>query len=143
MRIGALCYLWASEQDANVVFAMLCSSMGYWWWAVASDGFNLKKWLLERFPLSISSLGTRGQQELAALGANLRKELRRHYVYKDNKGRVGNYFLPACVEQIREIDAALAKHIPCLSHQFFVDIAEFNATFSRAEVDSESEEEDE
>ena len=130
-------YRFANEEIANVVFAMLCSSMGYWWWAVASDGFNLKKWLLERFPLSISSLSPRGQQELGVLGASLRQELRRHYVYKDNKGRVGNYFLPACAVAIREIDAALAKHVPCLSQSFFEDIAEFNATFSRAEIDSE------
>jgi hypothetical protein len=30
--------------------------MGYWWWAVASDAFNLKKWLMERFPVSVSMI---------------------------------------------------------------------------------------
>ena len=87
-------YQFNSEEEANEIFAVLASSLGYWWWAVASDGFNLKKWLLERFPLSLESVPVSARKELAGLGVNLRKELRKHYVFKDNKGRVGNDFLP-------------------------------------------------
>ena len=56
-------YLFDSDADANAVFALLASSLGYWWWAVASDGFNLKKWLLTRFPLSIASMTTGARHE--------------------------------------------------------------------------------
>jgi hypothetical protein len=127
-----------NEEDASVVFALLCSSLGYWWWAVASDGFNLKKWLLERFPLSIAGIPSLNRKELARLGETLRVELRKHYVYKDNKGRIGNYFLPACDDQIQKINAALS-HCTGLSPQFFDDVHEFNLSFSRADGEDDEE----
>ena len=123
-----------SEENANIVFALLCSSMGYWWWAVASDAFNLKKWLLERFPVSISMIPQHERKELAQLGAALRRELKRNYVYKDNKGRIGNFFLPACEKETIAIDNFLGRSVPHLSAQFFEDVRDFNACFSRAEV---------
>jgi hypothetical protein len=123
-----------NEDDANIVFALLCSSLGYWWWAVASDGFNLKKWLLERFPLALDRIPVSGRKALAIAGAELRKELRKHYVYKDNKGRIGNYFLPACDVQIKAIDAVLSG-CTGLKGEFFEDLHEFNLSFSRAEGD--------
>lgn len=123
--------------DANAVFAILCSSLGYWWWAVASDGFNLKKWLLDRFPLALRSVSTEGRKELAELGKKLAKELEGHYVYKDNRGRIGNYYLPACQSTIDEIDSCLAKHVAALTSEFFVDLREFNGSFSTAQVDAD------
>jgi hypothetical protein len=54
-------YRFATESEADAVFAMLCSSLGYWWWATASDGFNLKKWLLDRFPLSHDAANPAGE----------------------------------------------------------------------------------
>jgi superfamily II DNA or RNA helicase len=123
------------EESANIVFALLCSSLGYWWWAVSSDAFNLKKWLIERFPISILSVPEQSRPRLAELGANLREQLKQHYVYKDNRGRIGNFFLPACEERIYEIDRFLGEEVPGLSRDFFRDIAEFNVSFSRAETD--------
>ena len=121
------------DNTANVVFALLCSSLGYWWWAVASDGFNLKKWLLLRFPLTISSLSVAGRREVADCGSALWRKLRRQYVFKDNVGRVGNYFLPACGREIRDIDDVLSRDVAVLSEEFFEDIREFNKSFSRSE----------
>lgn len=131
------------EDSANIVFALLCSSMGYWWWVVASDAFNLKKWLLERFPISISMIPPEARKPLAQLGAALRQELNRNYVYKDNKGRIGNLFLPACERETSAIDAFLASSVPGLSADFFEDIQNFNACFSRAETDESEVEDDE
>jgi hypothetical protein len=133
-------YRFPNEETADIVFALFCSSLGYWWWAVASDGFNLKKWLLDRFPLALSNLSDNGKNEIAKLGASLRRMLRKHYVYKDNRGRIGNFYLPACVEEIRAIDDALAKHIPNLSKSFFDDIRAFNENFSRSEAESADDE---
>lgn len=127
-------YRFSTEEEANIVFALLCSSLGYWWWAVASDGFNLKKWLLERFPISISMVPKEARKALADLGANLRRELARNYVYKDNKGRIGNFYLPACRTQTEAIDALLSNLIPILSAQFFEDVRRSNASFSRAQA---------
>jgi len=131
------CYRFRSDKDADLVFALLGSSLGYWWWAVASDGFNLKKWLMDRFPISTTSLSADARRDLSAAGASLRKELRKHYVYKDNRGRVGNWYMPACAAQGRAIDQVLAKHVPALNEKFFEDVRAFNARFSTAESSEE------
>jgi hypothetical protein len=136
-------FRFSTEEDANIVFALLCSSMGYWWWAVASDAFNLKKWLMERFPISISMIPVEARKPLAKLGESLRRELKKNYVYKDNKGRIGNFFLPACEEQVLAIDSFLGSAVPKLSVRFFDDIRSFNASFSRAEIAETAEEDDE
>ena len=100
---------------------------------MASDGFNLKKWLINSFPLSTHSLEPEVKANLARLGANLRKELKKHYVYKENKGKIGNYFLPACSEHIKKIDTVLENNIKGLSPEFFTDIRSFNTIFSRSD----------
>jgi hypothetical protein len=130
-------FRFSNADDANAVFAMLCSSLGYWWWATASDGFNLKKWLLDRFPLSIRSIPSNARKELSALGGKLKSELEKQYVYKDNKGRIGNYFLPACQEIVDEIDAFLAGNVQGLSVEFFLSIRDFNASFSTAQTEED------
>jgi hypothetical protein len=130
------------KETANIVFALLCSSLGYWWWATASDGFNLKKWLLERFPVSLSLIPEDKRSKLAELGESLRVELKHHYVYKDNKGRIGNYFLPECSAEIEKIDDALALSIDGLNSNFFDDIREFNLVFSRAELSEDADEDE-
>lgn len=137
--IGFQC---GSEDDANAMFAVLCSSLGYWWWAVASDGFNLKKWLVERLPLSTSLLPSDTRVALSKAGAALRSALRAQYVYKDNKGRIGNYYLPACVAEIEAIDSVLATGVPGLSASLFVDIRDSNSRFSRAEVEDQEDDGD-
>lgn len=130
-------FRFATQEDADAVFALLCSSLGYWWWAVASDGFNLKRWLIERFPVSLRSLTATGRKEMAGLGRQLAEELEGHYVFKENKGRIGNYYLPACQGTVDMIDASLAKHVPGLSPKFFEDLQRFNASFSTAQVEGE------
>lgn len=132
-------YRFRTDAEANAVFALLCSSMGYWWWAVSSDGFNVKKWLLDRFPVALSMLSSSSLQKIATLGSNLRTELATHYVFKDNKGRIGNFFLPACQNSIETIDAAITQAIPELSMEFFEDIRESNRIFSRASIEADDE----
>jgi hypothetical protein len=136
-------FRFSNEEQANIVFALLCSSMGYWWWAVASDAFNLKKWLMERFPVSVSMIPAEARKPLAKLGEHLRRELKSNYVYKDNKGRIGNFFLPACEDEIVAIDTFLGTAVPTLSVEFFRDVRNFNSSFSRAELgEAEAEEEE-
>lgn len=121
-----------TDEEANRVFALLCSSLGYWWWAVASDGFNLKKWLVLRFPVSVEMISSDGLKELGRLGADLRSALREQYVYKDNRGRIGNFYLPGCPDEVAAIDDCLSRCVDGLSPDFFSDVRAFNATFSRA-----------
>jgi hypothetical protein len=135
-------FRFGDEDTANIVFALLCSSLGYWWWAVASDGFNLKKWLVERFPISVAMIPPVARKPLAELGDALRRELKKNYVYKDNKGRIGNFYLPACVAQTVAIDTFLGTHLPGLSLQFFEDVREFNAAFSQVEIQDAGVDED-
>ena len=102
------CYRFRSDSEADAAFALLASSLGYWWWAVASDGFNLKRWLIERFPVSLKSLSAETRESLSGAGADLRRELRNHYVYKENRGKIGNWYLPACDVEVAAIDSILA-----------------------------------
>ncbi|TPK57424.1 MULTISPECIES: DNA methyltransferase [unclassified Mesorhizobium] len=125
-------YRFRTHEEANIVFALLCSSLGYWWWSVASDGFNLKKWLLDCFPVSSTLFSPKYKAELAVLGAVLRTELRKNYVYKDNRGRIGNYFLPGCAAQIVAIDDAIERSGIGIVPGFFADIREHNAIFARS-----------
>lgn len=123
-----------TDAEANVVFALLASSLGYWWWAVAGDGFNLKKWLIQRFPLSPNAFSAQQRSELAVLGDDLRVELEMHYVYKDNRGRIGNWHLPSCAGHVRAIDDALTRMLPSLTGGMMADIRSFNASFSTSEA---------
>ena len=75
---------------------------------------------------------------MAKLGAKLAKELEGQYVYKDNRGRIGNYFLPACQSTVDEIDGYLIEAVPALSAEFFLSIRDFNASFSTAQIDDDS-----
>ncbi|TRA94411.1 MULTISPECIES: Eco57I restriction-modification methylase domain-containing protein [Rhizobium/Agrobacterium group] len=125
-------YRFRTHDEANIVFALLGSSLGYWWWSVASDGFNLKKWLLDSFPISPAVFSAKTRSELAILGAELRDELKKHYVYKDNRGRIGNYFLPGCSNQIIAIDDAIERAGIGIVPGFFADIREHNAIFARS-----------
>lgn len=125
-------YRFRTHDEANIVFALLGSSLGYWWWSVASDGFNLKKWLLDSFPISPAIFSPKTRSELAILGAELRDELKKHYVYKDNRGRIGNYFLPGCSKQIMAIDDAIERAGIGIVPGFFADIREHNAIFARS-----------
>jgi hypothetical protein len=140
-------FIFSKSSDADIVFALLCSSLGYWWWAVASDGFNLKKWLLDSFPLSLSNLSENSKKELSILGKALSFSLRKQFVFKENKGRIGNFFLPACAKEVEEIDNYLSTNVDGFSRDFFDDIRAFNSSFSRAvdksiENDEESEDEE-
>jgi hypothetical protein len=133
-------YRFRTDDEANVVFALLCSSVGYWWWSIASDGFNLKKWLLDSFPISSTLLPAKAKSELAKLGAALRLELKKQYVFKDNRGRIGNYFLPGCSSEILAIDDAIERSGIGIEPGFFADVREHNAIFSRSGLaDDESE----
>lgn len=126
-------FQFGTEDEANVVFALLCSSFGYWWWAVASDGFNLKKWLIESFPLSANAIPLEYRTALSDIGAELRECLERNYVYKDNRGRKGNYFLPACFDVTTRIDKIIDKALRGIDGSFMQSIQEFNATFSQSD----------
>jgi hypothetical protein len=128
----AIGFAFESESEADLVFALLCSSLGYWWWAVASDGFNLKKWLVESFPLSPAALPSEFRAGLADLGAQLKTELEKHYVYKDNQGRKGNFYLPACAAVIKRIDETIDAALDGLDSEFLRNVREFNSSFSRA-----------
>lgn len=134
-------YRFASQEEANIVFALLCSSLGYWWWSVSSDGFNLKKWLLECFPVSPRMFSPEAKSIIEKLGAELRVELAKNYVFKDNRGRIGNYFLPGCSAQIVAIDDAIERSEIGIDQGFFADIRENNAIFSRSGLASDTDDE--
>ncbi len=72
------------------------------------------------------------------MGEKLASELEEQYVYKDNRGRIGNYFLPACQATIDEIDVCLGKHVAALSPEFFLNIRDFNASFSTTQLEEEN-----
>lgn len=129
----AVGFQYETDDEANLVFALLCSSLGYWWWAVASDGFNLKKWLVEAFPLAPSAIPPQHHATLSKLGAQLKSELEKNYVFKDNQGRKGNFYLPACVEITQQIDSLIDLALDGIDVDFIRSIQDFNSAFSRVE----------
>jgi hypothetical protein len=72
------------------------------------------------------------RSELGKLGATLRVELKKNYVFKDNRGRIGNYFLPGCAVHINAIDDAIERSGIGIEPGFFADIREHNAIFARS-----------
>ncbi len=129
----AIGFQFENEDEANVVFALLCSSLGYWWWAVASDGFNLKKWLVESFPLAPSAIPPEHRARLSELGAQLKSDLEGNYVYKDNQGRKGNFYLPACEAITKQIDELIDSALSGINANFIGSVQDFNSTFSRVD----------
>ena len=129
----AIGFQYETEQEADLVFALLCSSLGYWWWAIASDGFNLKKWLIESFPLSPNAIPEGRRTGLADLGAELKVQLEKNYVFKDNQGRKGNFYLPACEALVRQIDDLVDLSLDGIGSDFIQSIQAFNSDFSRVE----------
>ncbi len=135
-------YGFASEDEANQVFGLLCSCLGYWWWAVASDGFNLKRWLIERFPLCPTKLDGPCKKKLSHLGKKLREVLQKQYVYKSNRGVIGNFFLPGCADQTTAIDEFLASALPSAEPAIIDEIRGFNSSFARNSTDCSEETEE-
>ena len=72
-----------------------------------------------------------------------RNKLKKNYVYKGNKGRIGYFFLPAGEEQVLAIDSFLGSATPKLSVAFFDDVRSFDASFSRGEIAETAEKGDE
>ena len=128
---NAMCYKFANEDKANFAFALLCSSLGYWWWAVASDGFNIPKWLVETFPISSHVFSVDQQVAISKLGNRLKSELKNHYVYKDNKGRKGNYDIRKCFSLTSQIDDEMFRSLPGVDSNLLRGVREFNSCFSR------------
>lgn len=131
----AIGFSFENDGEADLVFALLCSSLGYWWWAVASDGFNLKKWLVETFPLAPSAIPAKYRTILTQLGGELKIALENNYVFKDNQGRKGNYYLPACESITRRIDDVINQALDGIDAGFIRSIQDFNASFSRINND--------
>jgi hypothetical protein len=141
-------FRFSSDREADLIFAILCSSLTYWYWAISSDGFNLKKWLIDSIPVSKASFTPTAQKQLASLGQRLRREIRKHYVYKENRGQIGNFNLLACRDLTRQIDTVMAEGCPDLSDAIFSDIHDFIQAFVRiapqdVQMDPSSEDDDE
>lgn len=87
-----------------------------------------------RFTLSPNAFSAQQRSELGILGDDLRVELEMHYVYKDNRGRIGNWHLPSCAGHVRAIDDALTRMRPSLTSGMMADIRSFNASSSTSGV---------
>lgn len=56
-------------------------------------------------------------------------------MYKDNKGRIGNYFLPACAAEVEAIDREIEQCMTILDRRFFDDVRSFNQRFASTQTD--------
>ena len=105
-----------SKLDANVVVAMLNSSLFFWWFIVLSNCRDLVMREIARFPLGLDKIGESEKKHLAELATKLMIDLKRHKErkacdYKATGKVVYDEFYPKYSKSILdEIDTVLAKH---------------------------------
>jgi len=105
-----------SEIDANVVAAVMNSSLFYWWFILLSDCRHLNMREIEHFPLGLNFMLETHKKALAAINQRLmadyqKKAVRKEAQYKTTGKIVYDEYYPKHSKGIiDEIDSVLAKH---------------------------------
>jgi hypothetical protein len=84
----------ASEDDARVAQAVLCSRLSYWLWQVIGDGFHVTRAFIENLPIDIDQLGSDAKSVLSAVGASIWEECLQRRTRNVNGGRVTFAYRP-------------------------------------------------
>lgn len=122
---GILCFEFAKEETAEIVFAILSSRLTYWLWQVYCDGFHVPRWFIEAIPFGRTSF-TGGQAVLLSkFGRELWREIQQHRIISINGGKQSIAYKPlACEEWRNEIDAILIE-AGGLSKEFALELRRF------------------
>jgi hypothetical protein len=105
-----------SKMDADIVVAILNSSIFYWWFTILSDCRHLNLREIENFPISISLIREDIKHALSSIVEKLMIDLKNHKQrkvcqYKTTGKVVYDEFYPRYSKPIiDQIDCALAVH---------------------------------
>jgi hypothetical protein len=93
-----------SEQHRDAAFLLLAGRLGFWWWSVNGDDFNVPAGSLTSFPISPGQLEPVAA-ELGALATRLREEQPKHPAVTRYAGKeIGNYDMLRCRHITDEAD---------------------------------------
>lgn len=98
-----------TREAALQVFAVLSSTLAFWWWHVHGDGFHVSKHVIESLPVGRTLRDGDASAELTRLGGALWEEISLRPVLSRNKGRTSLGFTAAGAPQRRQIDALLLE----------------------------------
>ncbi len=104
-----------SSKDArDFSYAILAGRLGFLWWALNGDDFNLTSGVLEGCPGGFASSPKHIVQEVLAAAPKIMKAQRQATVWKMNLGKkVGNWDLSACRPVTDVSDLALLRASGC------------------------------
>lgn len=128
-----------SIDDADVIFALLSSRIGYWLWRVETDVFHVPLGWIKDHPLTPAAFGERRRGELADLGRQLWSSIERHPVKSLNGGTTTLSYCPHAEAQVLdEIDARITAQFG-LPDSFGHEVAQFVRDLTTAGRESENE----
>lgn len=96
-----------SREAALQVFALLSSTLAFWWWHVHGDGFHVSKNVIETMPVGQVFNNAAFAAELTRLGKLLWVEVVANPVVSRNRGRTSLGFSAAASPLREEIDVLL------------------------------------
>ena len=88
----------SKEDDSFAALASLSGELGFWYWLVRGDGFDVTGWLVRDYVSVLDYLPKENYKRLVDLGRILDTERNRWLVFKKNAGKyVGNFnYRDAC-----------------------------------------------
>lgn len=123
-KIGRLSL--GNQREADIVLATLLSKLAFVWWYASGDDFDVTQDGLKTTPVDPLRLPKAAQDELAALGAAIRKRLSQHLMFTKYAGKwMGNYVISELRDTTDQADLVLArelgyaKWLPDLEHAYY------------------------
>jgi len=107
-----------SEAARNLAYVFLAGKLGFVWWTMSGDDFNLTKGVLESMPGGHRS----APSELRSVAADWTEKLNAAQaaatVWKRNKGKkIGNWDLSACRHVTDQSDLAILRAVECTADE--------------------------
>jgi hypothetical protein len=102
------CFEFATEEEADIVLAILSSRLAFWLWHVQGDGFHVGRSFAETIPFGRHSFDQTQIAGLSKLGRQMWASVQQHRFVSINKGRQTIAFRPlACQHERDRIDRIL------------------------------------
>lgn len=102
-KIGTVSF--SSDEDTFAALVTLSGELGFWYWLVRGDGFDVTTWLVRDYVALLDYIPPKHYSFLVDLGRILDRERNRWLVFKKNAGRyVGNFNYRGAYQITRRAD---------------------------------------
>ncbi|WP_157368515.1 Eco57I restriction-modification methylase domain-containing protein [Zavarzinella formosa] len=132
------CLQFASDDHAEMAFAILSSRLTYWLWHVEGDGFHVGGGFIQNLPFGRHSFKADQAEELRRCGRQMWEALQGHRIVSINKGKQTVAYRPLALEKERDaidellIDAAkIPKRFKQTLKSFVIDAVVVDDTDAR------------